>query len=399
MATTFLAAALFLALHCHSASARQLASSTPPPPSTVFNVGGDSGWTIPSNNQPFFPVFALPGDSLNFTWDNATSPANVYQLPSQAAWTLCDFSGAVLVGAASPVAVPLRGQQLGVAYYASSVGSACQSGQKIAVFINRANVIDTLFLLELQQSLNATKVMDWKFSIAGPCNNWTGVTCGSFGLVASLNLSGLGLTGSIPDEIATLSYITSLDLSNNNFNGNIPSSLGSLRQLQHLDLSGTSMVNPPDTLADLSNLTYLALPSSIGTLSSSLSSSLATLSLSYLSVGSANVSCFSTCPTAPLNTSSPICTSFCSSACTACSAQAPSATKIPSGTPPAAAPTVPSPPASPRPPPPPPPPYIPPPTSNFPLWAVEVIVAVSVVILFLGGGFAFWYFSRRNEGK
>ncbi|GMP49950.1 hypothetical protein CsSME_00016756 [Camellia sinensis var. sinensis] len=85
--------------------------------------------------------------------------------------------------------------------------------------------------------------------------NWT-----SLPNLEQLNLLSCNLTGSIPEEIGTLSKLTDLYLSRNNLEGLIPSSIGQLTNLTHLDLSSNRLSGPiPSSIGQLTNLTYLNL--------------------------------------------------------------------------------------------------------------------------------------------
>ncbi|KAG6696146.1 hypothetical protein I3842_09G132600 [Carya illinoinensis] len=115
--------------------------------------------------------------------------------------------------------------------------------------------------------------------------NWIGVTCGSrHHRVIALNLSYIGLEGTIPPQIGNLSFLVSLTLRNNsfhgsvpnelshlyrlksldfgfnNFNGEIPSSLGLLSKLQNLFLLGNRFTGAiPQSLSNMSSLEMIAL--------------------------------------------------------------------------------------------------------------------------------------------
>ncbi|KAI5331799.1 hypothetical protein L3X38_021925 [Prunus dulcis] len=63
--------------------------------------------------------------------------------------------------------------------------------------------------------------------------NWVGVTCGARHLrVASLNLSYMGLTGTIPPHLGNLSFLVELLFINNSFHGTLPKELAYLRRLK-----------------------------------------------------------------------------------------------------------------------------------------------------------------------
>ncbi|MED6111398.1 hypothetical protein PIB30_051974 [Stylosanthes scabra] len=105
---------------------------------------------------------------------------------------------------------------------------------------------------------------DHNISNSNHCN-WTGIICDHAGSVAqingwklnsehkllqlqdlnftafpnlvSLNLDGMGLSGTIPEEIGTLTKLVSLDLSFNNLHGKLPPTLSNLTQLVEFDVS------------------------------------------------------------------------------------------------------------------------------------------------------------------
>ncbi|XP_014523025.1 probable leucine-rich repeat receptor-like protein kinase At1g35710 isoform X1 [Vigna radiata var. radiata] len=82
-----------------------------------------------------------------------------------------------------------------------------------------------------------------------------------------LDLNGMGLRGSIPAEIGTLTKLTDLDLSHNSLQGKLPSkALQNLTQLVRLDFSGNSLSGfIPLSLGELKNLVYLNLDSNLFT--------------------------------------------------------------------------------------------------------------------------------------
>ena len=70
-----------------------------------------------------------------------------------------------------------------------------------------------------------------------PCN-WTGVVCDELGQrVVGLDLSGLGISGSISPHIGNLSFLNSLQLQNNRFRGQIPDQITELFRLRVLNMS------------------------------------------------------------------------------------------------------------------------------------------------------------------
>jgi len=75
---------------------------------------------------------------------------------------------------------------------------------------------------------------------------FTGVTCDNSKNVISLNLKGMNLVGTIPEEIGFLRYLETLDVSDNALTGFIPSDLRH-PPLSTLDLSGNILIGivPP----------------------------------------------------------------------------------------------------------------------------------------------------------
>ena len=67
---------------------------------------------------------------------------------------------------------------------------------------------------------------------------WIGVSCDSHTQrVTALNISNMGLTGTIPPQLGNLSFLVSLDVRNNNFHGQLPEGMTRLRGLRYIYLS------------------------------------------------------------------------------------------------------------------------------------------------------------------
>ncbi|KAJ3676294.1 hypothetical protein LUZ60_003706 [Juncus effusus] len=101
---------------------------------------------------------------------------------------------------------------------------------------------------------------DWR---GDPCMppgySWSGLTCvdGSRIRVVSLNLSSMGLTGTISPSIANLTALTDISFANNNFSGPIPE-LGQLKSLKRLHLQNNHLTQSiPQSLGNISTLTEL----------------------------------------------------------------------------------------------------------------------------------------------
>ncbi len=93
-----------------------------------------------------------------------------------------------------------------------------------------------------------------------PLGNWHGVDTDASGRVTSLILSRNGLTGSIPNELGSLSSLTELNFADNQLTGTIPAQLGSLSNLTKLELHNNQLTgNIPTQVGSLSDLTVLEL--------------------------------------------------------------------------------------------------------------------------------------------
>ncbi|CAI7862261.1 unnamed protein product [Closterium sp. NIES-53] len=173
-------------------------------------------------------------------------------------------------------------------------------------FVERyADLLTRAFVLPekegfLQEPTNQAKLSDWK-SGTDPCaTGWFGVKCaaavgsspttavgsgpgrssgnsngsntingnkngqattGKFQYVVRLDLTGVGLTGSLPTTLGSLYQPTAIVLSRNSFSdSSIPSQLSQLTSLQALLLTNCQLAGSiPDSLGSMTSLTYLSL--------------------------------------------------------------------------------------------------------------------------------------------
>ncbi|GMN28407.1 hypothetical protein TIFTF001_002036 [Ficus carica] len=157
----------------------------------------------------------------------------------------------------------------------------------ILVSTHVANMENTIILVKAsEQEVNCVRQTGWwsgdihNNTTKSPCS-WFGITCNDAGSVTEieylgyevgertfpkwnlscfsnlvrLELRGLGLSGSIPQEIGRLSKLRHLDLSSNGLTGELPPSLVNLSQLVVLDLSGNQIGGPiPQELGSLKSL-------------------------------------------------------------------------------------------------------------------------------------------------
>jgi len=102
-------------------------------------------------------------------------------------------------------------------------------------------------------------VHNWSTS-SSVCN-WVGVTCDEqHGRVHALNLSNMGLKGTISPQLGNLSFLVHLDFQGNAFNGELPQSLFQLHRLKLLNLSNNMLSGTiPQMISNLSSLEEITL--------------------------------------------------------------------------------------------------------------------------------------------
>ena len=148
---------------------------------------------------------------------------------------------------------------------------------------------DQSSLLVLKQHIthDPNNILAKNWSSDAPVCNWIGVTCDSSHLrVIALNLSGMGLVGTIPPHIGNLSFLSHLSLTNNWFQGSLPNEMAQLRRMTILSLEVNNFTGEmPPWFVLLPKLEWLLLHrnSFTGTIPSSLfkNSSLQIISLSH----------------------------------------------------------------------------------------------------------------------
>ena len=93
-----------------------------------------------------------------------------------------------------------------------------------------------------------------------PLDEWHHVSTDSTGRVIGLYLNDNQLSGEIPPELGSLSFLEYLDLGRNQLAGPIPPHLGDLAFLEHLRLGGNQLSGEiPPELGSLANLESLSL--------------------------------------------------------------------------------------------------------------------------------------------
>ncbi len=118
---------------------------------------------------------------------------------------------------------------------------------------------DCSVLLAVRDELAGNVKLNW--GAAAPIDFWRGVTLGGApARVIALDLTNLGLTGSIPPRLGNLDALVSLRLGRNALVGTIPDTLGKLANLSELVLDGNALTGRiPRELGRLANLATLRL--------------------------------------------------------------------------------------------------------------------------------------------
>ncbi|KAH9800131.1 protein kinase domain-containing protein [Citrus sinensis] len=99
------------------------------------------------------------------------------------------------------------------------------------------------------------------WSISYPLCNWVGVSCGArHRRVRVLNLSNIGLQGTIPPYLGNLSFLVYLNFGQNNLYGHLPNELGQLHRLKSFGLEDNKFSGSfPSWIGMLSKLQILSL--------------------------------------------------------------------------------------------------------------------------------------------
>ncbi|KAB2043863.1 hypothetical protein ES319_D01G048900v1, partial [Gossypium barbadense] len=111
-------------------------------------------------------------------------------------------------------------------------------------------------------------VLTTNWSTSAPICNWFGVSCGSkHRRVTALNLTGLGLVGTLPPHLGNLSFLSLLYVTSNSFYGGLPVQLSNLRRLKSLSFANNSFSGKiPSWLGSLTDFESV-IPFSLGYLS------------------------------------------------------------------------------------------------------------------------------------
>ncbi|KAJ0018117.1 hypothetical protein Pint_11752 [Pistacia integerrima] len=116
-----------------------------------------------------------------------------------------------------------------------------------------------LLALKARISDDPSNILTKNWSTTTSVCSWTGIACaGRHHRVTTLNISNLGLTGTLPPQLGNLSFLATLAIRNNSFYGSLPEELAHLQRLKHLRLSVNRLSGElPESIFD--NLPHLEL--------------------------------------------------------------------------------------------------------------------------------------------
>ncbi|XP_077225787.1 uncharacterized protein LOC143858990 [Tasmannia lanceolata] len=131
-----------------------------------------------------------------------------------------------------------------------------------------ARLVETEALLIWKASLlNQTPLNSWSLHNAtnkSPCS-WTGIACNHEGSVTQINLTNVGLQGTLDSfKFSSFPNLAKLDLSNNTLFGTIPSTIGNLTSLAKLHLHFNKLSGLiPREIGDLKNMVDLQMSNNL----------------------------------------------------------------------------------------------------------------------------------------
>ncbi|XP_031116737.1 receptor-like protein kinase HAIKU2 [Ipomoea triloba] len=125
----------------------------------------------------------------------------------------------------------------------------------------------SLLALKSSISMNSHPIIMTNWSNASSVCEWKGVTCGTHNQrVIALDISQMGLFGTLPPQIGNLSFLVSFNASGNNFTGSLPDDLTHLYRLRVFDVSINNFIGEvPSQIGFLSNLRILILDDNLFT--------------------------------------------------------------------------------------------------------------------------------------
>nr|XP_027099243.1 probable inactive leucine-rich repeat receptor-like protein kinase At1g66830 [Coffea arabica] len=165
---------------------------------------------------------------------------------------------------------------------------ATSSGSIIVANNQNNTASDLNALLAFKAAIfDPQRIIPTNWSTSSSVCNWIGITCNArHHRVAAIDLSYMGIAGTIPPQLGNLSFLVRLNVRNNSFHGHLPTELSGLRRLKYINLEGNNFEGElPSWLGALTAIRYLSFRDNgfSGSLSGRLSNftNLETIRLSY----------------------------------------------------------------------------------------------------------------------
>ncbi|XP_027152030.1 probable LRR receptor-like serine/threonine-protein kinase At3g47570 [Coffea eugenioides] len=134
------------------------------------------------------------------------------------------------------------------------------SSASIVAAGNHNNTVDLNALLALKTTIfDPQRIIPTNWSNSNSVCNWIGITCNArHQRVAAINLSYMGIVGTIPPELGNLSFLVWLNVRNNSFHGHLPPELSRLHRLKYINLASNDFEGEfPSWLGCLSAVWYI----------------------------------------------------------------------------------------------------------------------------------------------
>ena len=109
----------------------------------------------------------------------------------------------------------------------------CPNSAAVSGYADSGIVDDCEALLASRDALSGSQSLNWSEHLS--IDSWQGVEIAD-NRVVTIDMYSLGLSGTIPAELANLANLQRLDLLSNQLSGPIPPELGGLANLQWLNL-------------------------------------------------------------------------------------------------------------------------------------------------------------------
>nr|XP_027096259.1 LRR receptor-like serine/threonine-protein kinase GSO1 [Coffea arabica] len=135
------------------------------------------------------------------------------------------------------------------------------SSASIIVANNQNNTVDLNALLAFKAAIfDPQRIIPTNWSTSTSVCNWNGITCNArHHRVAAIDLSYMGIAGTIPPQLGNLSFLVRFNVMNNSFHGHLPTELSRLRRLKYISLEGNAFEGElPSWLGALTALRYLS---------------------------------------------------------------------------------------------------------------------------------------------